>query len=129
MPYYLYRQKQMVAQLENVGYTLNGHESLYNIQMMEERQHILGLGVGAASKYIHPQDWTLETVNNPKDLLLYNERIDEIIEKKRARLTALARKMCIRDRHRCFPFSRTILYANDCFNKSEWSVQRFWTQY
>ena len=91
MPYYLYRQKQMVAQLENVGYTLNGHESLYNIQMMEERQHILGLGVGAASKYIHPQDWTLETVNNPKDLLLYNERIDEIIEKKRARLTALAR--------------------------------------
>lgn len=90
-PYYLYRQKQMIAQLENVGYTLKGHESLYNIQMMEERQHILGLGVGSASKYIHPQDWTLDTVNNPKDLLLYNERIDEIIEKKRARLTALTR--------------------------------------
>lgn len=88
-PYYLYRQKQMVAQLENVGYTLKGHESLYNIQMMEERQHIIGLGVGAASKYIHPADWTLDTVNNPKDLLLYNERIAEIIQKKKAKLTAL----------------------------------------
>lgn len=89
VPYYLYRQKQMIAQLENVGYTLVGHESLYNIQMMEERQHIIGLGVGAASKYIHPSDWTLDTVNNPKDLLLYNERIDEIIQKKKAKLTAL----------------------------------------
>lgn len=89
-PYYLYRQKQMIAQLENVGYTLRGHESLYNIQMMEERQHIIGLGVGSASKYIHPDDWTLDTVNNPKDLLLYNERIEEIIQKKKAKLMALS---------------------------------------
>lgn len=88
-PYYLYRQKQMIAPLENIGYTLPGYASLYNIQMMEERQHILGLGVGAASKYIHVDDWTLETVNNPKDVLLYLERIDEIIGKKIAKLQAL----------------------------------------
>ena len=79
----------MIAPLENIGYTLPGYASLYNIQMMEERQHILGLGVGAASKYIHVDDWTLETVNNPKDVLLYLERIDEIIGKKIAKLQAL----------------------------------------
>lgn len=88
-PYYLYRQKQMIAQLENVGYCLPGLESLYNIQMMEERQHIIGIGVGSASKYIHTADWTLDSTFNPKDLLLYNERIEEIIAKKMTKIADL----------------------------------------
>ena len=83
VPYYLYRQKQMIGDQENTGYCLPGKESLYNIQMMEERQTILGLGVGSTSKYVNTADWTLTQNNNPKDLYFYNERIDEIISKKR----------------------------------------------
>ena len=82
VPYYLYRQKQMIGDMENTGYCFPGKESLYNIQMMEERQTIFGLGVGSASKYVNPTDWTLTQTNNPKDLIFYNQRIDEIIEKK-----------------------------------------------
>lgn len=87
-PYYLYRQKHMVGDQENVGYCLPGKESLYNMQMMEERQTILGLGVGAASKYVNTEDWTLQQINNPKDLYYYNQRIDALIAKKIARIGA-----------------------------------------
>jgi len=82
-PYYLYRQKQMIGDMENTGFSLKGKESVYNILMMEERQTIFGLGVGSTSKYVNPSDWTLTQKNNPKDLYFYNERIDELIEKKR----------------------------------------------
>ena len=88
-PYYLYRQKYMVGDQENVGYCLPGKESIYNIQMMEERQTILGLGVGSASKYVNPDDWTLQQTNNPKDLFYYNRRIAELIDKKIARIGAM----------------------------------------
>ena len=76
-PYYLYRQKHMVNNLENIGYTKPGFESLYNILMMEERQSIYGLGVGSSSKYV-----CLDGDFNPRDLILYNERIEEIIQRK-----------------------------------------------
>ena len=82
VPYYLYRQKQMIGDMENTGYALPGKESLYNIQMMEERQTIFGLGVGSTTKYVNANDWTLTQTNNPKDLFFYNQRIDEIIQKK-----------------------------------------------
>lgn len=82
VPYYLYRQKQMIGDMENTGYCLPGKESLYNIQMMEERQTIFGLGVGSSSKYVNPSDWTLIQNNNPKDLFFYHERIHDIIAKK-----------------------------------------------
>ena len=82
VPYYLYRQKQMIGDMENTGYCLPGKESLYNILMMEERQTIFGLGVGSTTKYVNPNDWTLTQTNNPKDLYFYNQRIDELIQKK-----------------------------------------------
>ncbi len=82
VPYYMYRQKHMIGDQENTGYCLPGKESLYNIQMMEERQTIFGLGVGSTSKYVNIDDWTLTQSSNPKDLIFYNQRIDEIIEKK-----------------------------------------------
>ena len=82
VPYYLYRQKQMIGDMENTGFCLPNKESLYNILMMEERQTIFGLGVGSTSKYVNPNDWTLTQTNNPKDLFFYNERIEEIIQKK-----------------------------------------------
>lgn len=85
-PYYLYRQKESFAHGENVGYTVLGKPCLYNIQMMEERQSILGFGVGSGSKLVRTEDWTLENIYNPKDLSFYLERLEEIITKKIYRL-------------------------------------------
>jgi len=88
IPYYLYRQKQILAHGENVGYTLNGHPCLYNIVMMEERQSILGCGVGAGSKIVRTADWSVDNFYNPKDLLVYLQRLQEIIERKVDKLKA-----------------------------------------
>jgi oxygen-independent coproporphyrinogen-3 oxidase len=51
-PYYMYRQKNTVANLENVGYSQEGHEGLYNIFMMEELHSIFAVGAGAVTKLI-----------------------------------------------------------------------------
>ncbi len=51
-PYYMYRQKNTVGNLENVGYSLDGHEGLYNIYMMEEVQTIFAVGAGAVTKLV-----------------------------------------------------------------------------
>ena len=59
-----------------------GKYSAYNIQMIEERQVILGFGVGATSKLINQKDLTLENVFNPKDLYYYNDKIEDVINKK-----------------------------------------------
>lgn len=82
IPYYLYRQKEIFAHGENVGYTIPGKACLYNIQMMEERQTILGFGVGSGSKLVRQADLSLENIYNPKDVLMYLERSEEIIRKK-----------------------------------------------
>ncbi|OGX61771.1 MAG: coproporphyrinogen III oxidase, partial [Paenibacillus sp. RIFOXYA1_FULL_44_5] len=70
-PYYLYRQKNILGNQENVGYSLPGKESIYNILMMEEKQTIIGLGCGAVSKLIFSaedkQDQSIERFPNPKD--------------------------------------------------------------
>lgn len=81
-PYYLYRQKNMLGQFENVGYAREGHECIYNVQVMEERQTIIGLGGGSGSKFLEPGNWYLKSHYNPKDPENYISRIDEIIEKK-----------------------------------------------
>ena len=90
LPYYLYRQKHMVNNLENVGYALKGYESIYNILMMEERQSIYGLGVGSSSKYVCSDGWCLDGDFNPRDLILYNERIEEIIQRKVDKIHAIS---------------------------------------
>ena len=53
-PYYLYRQKNTAANLENTGYTLPGHPCLYNIYMMEEIHTIFGAGASAMTKLVSP---------------------------------------------------------------------------
>lgn len=90
LPYYLYRQKQILGNLENVGYSLGEKPCIYNIQMIEERQTIWGLGVGSSSKIVNPNDWTLVNRYNPKDLKLYNERIKEIIKAKVDKILSLS---------------------------------------
>ncbi len=81
-PYYLYRQKYMAQNLENVGYCKNGFECIYNIQIMEERQSIVAFGADAVTKVIFTDENRIERQHNIKDLRLYIERIDEQIEKK-----------------------------------------------
>lgn len=81
-PYYLYRQKNMAGNFENVGYARKGYECLYNILIMEEKQTIVALGSGASSKFVFPAENRIERVENVKDVKNYIERIDEMIEKK-----------------------------------------------
>lgn len=82
LPYYLYRQKNMADNLENIGYARYGKEGLYNILIMEEKQTILALGAGALSKFIFHKENRIERVENVKSLKDYIERIDEMIERK-----------------------------------------------
>jgi len=77
IPYYLYRQKNIAGNGENIGYSKVGHECLYNILMMEEAQNILGLGVGASSKFLIG-----ESVHNPKDLRTYIENYEDYSKRK-----------------------------------------------
>lgn len=81
-PYYLYRQKNMSGNLENVGYAREGAYGLYNILIMEEKQPIMALGPGSISKVI-PKNREIKRCDNVKDIALYIERIDEMIERKR----------------------------------------------
>ncbi len=79
-PYYLYRQKNMAGNFENVGYARAGAEGIYNILIMEEKQSILALGAGASTKIVNGEK--IERVENVKDIRGYIERIDEMIARK-----------------------------------------------
>jgi coproporphyrinogen dehydrogenase HemZ len=82
-PYYLYRQKNIAGNLENVGYCKPGFESIYNIQMMEEKQTIIAFGAGAVTKVIYPDENRIERAFNVKSLEEYIKRVDEMVERKR----------------------------------------------
>ena len=96
IPYYLYRQKNILGNLENVGYSKPGEESLYNILIMEEAQTIIGLGCGASSKFMEPATGKLTQFHNPKEPGAYILGFEEAIDKKIAYLEEL------------FPSSETI---------------------
>ncbi len=82
MPYYLYRQKNMSGNFENVGYAGEGKFGIYNILIMEEKQTIVALGAGSITKRVYG-DGRIERCDNVKDVALYIEKIDEMIERKR----------------------------------------------
>ena len=81
-PYYLYRQKNILGNLENVGYSFRGKESIYNIMIMEEQQSIIGIGCGAASKFIDPITGAIQHFANPKDPKSYNESFEAYTKEK-----------------------------------------------
>lgn len=80
-PYYLYRQKNIAGNFENVGYSKVDKAGIYNILIMEEKQSIVGCGAGTTSKRVYP-DGRIERCENVKDVASYMERIDEMIERK-----------------------------------------------
>ena len=87
-PYYMYRQKNMAGNFENVGYSKPGLECIYNILIMEEKQTIIAMGAGASTKIVFQneteggQAGRIERIENVKDVTNYIQRIDEMIERK-----------------------------------------------
>ena len=82
-PYYLYRQKNMAGNFENVGYARPGKACLYNILIMEEKQTIMAAGAGTTTKVVFPEENRSERAENVKDVGQYIERVEEMIGRKR----------------------------------------------
>ena len=82
-PYYMYRQKHMLGNLENIGYAKEWYECIYNIQIMEEKQSNYALGAGSISKFVYVDEDRIERVENVKNVEQYIDRVDEMIERKR----------------------------------------------
>lgn len=87
-PYYLYRQKNMAGNFENVGYAKQGREGLYNILIMEEQQSIWAAGAGAQSKIVRRNPARVDRIENVKDVSDYIDRVDEMIDRKKKYLEA-----------------------------------------
>ncbi|MEW8956671.1 coproporphyrinogen III oxidase [Clostridium sp.] len=88
-PYYMYRQKNMVGNMENVGYAIKGKEGIYNIQIIEERQTIIALGADGVSKVVFLDENRIERFANVKDVREYIKRIEEMVDKKKELLNTL----------------------------------------
>ena len=87
-PYYLYRQKYMSGSFENVGWSRDGLDCLYNIYMMEEVHTILSLGGGGMNKVNFP-DGSLQRFHNPKFPEQYIQQIDDVLRQKEELFTLL----------------------------------------
>ncbi len=81
-PYYLYRQKHMTENLENIGYCKPGFECIYNIQIIEEKQTNIAFGADAITKAIYIDNGLIKRQRNIKDIKLYIENIKQQIDKK-----------------------------------------------
>lgn len=90
-PYYLYRQKNMAGNFENVGYAKVDKAGIYNILIMEEKQSIIAAGAGGSTKLSFPEENRIERIENVKDVGNYIARVDEMIERKGEWLCRLRR--------------------------------------
>ena len=89
-PYYLYRQKNIAGNFENVGYAEVDKAGIYNILIMEEKQTIIATGAGSCTKVVLPDKEIMANgklsnivrIENVKDIMEYIERIDEMIDRK-----------------------------------------------
>lgn len=82
LPYYLYRQRNMVGNGENIGFAKEGTEGLYNILIMEELHSIYSAGAGAITKIVKTKGTLNKRIENVKDVKEYISRIDEMIKRK-----------------------------------------------
>lgn len=83
LPYYMYRQKNTLHNLENIGYAKAGFEGLYNIYIMEEIHTILAAGAGAVSKLIREKCQKVQRIFNYKYPFEYNKGFDEMVVRKK----------------------------------------------
>lgn len=82
-PYYLYRQSKMLGNHENVGWSKDGYDCLYNIYMMNELHTVISVGAGGVTRLKQPNGTNIERIFNFKFPYEYIDRFDEIIERKR----------------------------------------------
>ncbi len=87
-PYYLYRQRYISGNLENVGYAKTGFESLYNIQMMEEWQTVVGAGPAAVTKLVSVPGHKVEHFFMPKDTAYYAASLERLMDAREALLAS-----------------------------------------
>ena len=81
-PYYLYRQKNTMENMENVGYCKEGKEGYYNVYIMDETHSIIALGAGGVSKLRRPGGTLLHRIFNYKYPYEYIERFDMVLRRK-----------------------------------------------
>lgn len=89
LPYYMYRQKMTAGNLENVGYCKPGYECLYNIQMIEEKETIIGIGADAVSKFVFHDEDRIERIANNKNIHEYMKSIEINVKNKIEALSLL----------------------------------------
>ena len=82
-PYYLYRQKNMAGNQENIGYAIPGHVCQYNVDIMEETTHILALGAGGISKRVYEDEGHIGRAPNVANIEHYIARVEEMIQRKK----------------------------------------------
>ena len=84
-PYYLYRQKYMAGQQQNVGYARAGAACLYNVDIMEETNSILACGAGAISKRVFAdRELRIERAPNVSNVTVYVQRVADMLARKQA---------------------------------------------
>ena len=92
----MYRQKNSFQWGENLGYSLDGSESVYNIEMIEENKVIIGIGAGAITKLIWKDSKknrdNIKRLVNPKDPLVWINELDERLKNKKEEIRKLYRK-------------------------------------
>lgn len=96
-PYYLYRQKNIAGNFENVGYARADKAGIYNILIMEEKQTILAAGAGSMTKFVLPdvirmkngKEANLLRLENVKNIGEYINRVEEMIERKQKLFTEI----------------------------------------
>ena len=91
IPYYLYRQKQIMGNFENIGYSKKSNPSLYNISIMEEKETIIGIGMGSTSKFYNKLENTIDTFSNFRSISEYLSRLSEQKTRKRQKINEIAK--------------------------------------
>ncbi|MGL4362214.1 MAG: coproporphyrinogen dehydrogenase HemZ [Cellulosilyticaceae bacterium] len=84
-PYYMYRQKDMAGNFENIGYAKVGEECIYNVEIISEKQSIIAVGAGSVTKLVYDNGSKIERLPNVKSLEDYIQRVDEMIERKKVK--------------------------------------------
>ena len=107
--YYLYRQKYMSENLENVGYARPDRTCLYNIDNMEETTSVLALGAGGISKCVMRQQEKILRAPNIANIELYIQRVDEMVARKREAFAVKALSLAKGEEH---DHSRSVSYTH-----------------
>lgn len=85
-PYYLYRQKRIMGNGSNIGFSREGHDNLYNMIMIEEIHSVIGVGMSSTTKLVDETGKTVSKFSNFRNMRDYTDRFGEIIDKKKKHL-------------------------------------------